>query len=129
MQINNSQDLELAIIEMEKRKVVQQSILVSQFHETYESLKPVNLLKAAFHKATEAGDTRSTILKTVGGIGVGLLTKKLLIGKTTSLIGSLVSNALKLTASNTVYNNTDKLKAYGIAIYNNLFKKHTKSLH
>lgn len=124
MHIHTAEDLELAIIELEKRKVVQQSILVSQFHETYESLKPLNLLKSAFHKVTEAGDTRSGILKAAGGIGVGLLTKKLLIGKTTSVVGSLLSNALRLTASNTVMNNTDKLKAYGIAIYNNLFRKH-----
>ena len=124
MQIHTSQDLELAIIEMEKRKVVQQSILVSHFHDTYESLKPVNLIKSAFHRIIEPGDARSTLLKAAGGVGMGLLTKKLLIGKTTSVIGSLVSNALKLTASNTLYNNTDTLKAYGIAIYNNLFKKH-----
>lgn len=124
MQINNAQELELAIVEMEKRKVVQQSILASQFHETYESLKPLNLLKSAFHKVTEPGDARSSILKAAGGIGVGLLTKKLLIGKTTSVVGSLISNVLRLTASNTVMNNTDKLKAYGIAIYNNFFRKH-----
>ncbi|MEP6711042.1 MAG: hypothetical protein ABJA37_01435 [Ferruginibacter sp.] len=124
MQINNSQELELAIIELEKRKVVQQSILMSHFHETYESLKPVNLLKAAFHKVTEPGGTRATLLKAAGGIGVGLLTKNLLIGKSTSAVGSLVRNAIRLTASNTVYNNADKIKAYGTAIFNNLFKKH-----
>ena len=123
MQITNTTELDLAIVELEKGKVVQQSILVSQFHETYESMKPMNILKSAFHKATESGDVGSTVLKAIGGIGAGLITKKLLVGKTHSLIGSLLSNALKIGTTKAVYSNTDKIKAYGMAIYNNLFKK------
>ena len=123
MQINNSNELALAIIELEKRKVVQQSILMSQFHDTYESLKPINLIKNAFHKATDGGGAGGTILKAAGGIGVGLLTNKLLLSKSPSIIGKLLSNAVKLTATNTVFKNSDKIKAYGTAIYNNLFKK------
>ncbi|MEO5942578.1 MAG: hypothetical protein ABIP30_15215 [Ferruginibacter sp.] len=123
MKITTTEELDLAIIELEKRKVVQQSILLSEFHNTYESLKPINLVKAAFHKVTEPGDARSTILKAVGGIATGLLTKKLLVGKTTSLVGSLLSNALKIGTTKAVYSNSDKIKAYGLAIYHNLFKK------
>jgi hypothetical protein len=108
MKITTTEELDLAIIELEKRKIVQQSILASQFHNTYESLKPINLVKAAFHKVTEP---------------TGLLTKKLLVGKTTSLVGSLLSNALKIGTTKAVYSNSDKIKAYGLAIYHNLFKK------
>jgi hypothetical protein len=123
MKITNSEELELAIKELEQRSVVQQSILSSQLHATYESLKPMNLIKSAFHKITAPGDTRSTILKAAGGLGAGLLAKKFLIGKSSSMIGSFMSNALKVTAANKVIGNADKIKAYGIAIFNNLFRK------
>ena len=126
MKITTTEELDLAIIELEKRKVVQQSILVSQFHDTYESLKPGNLLKSAFHKITESGDARSTALKAIGGIATGILTKKLLVGKTSSFVGSLLSNALKIGTTKAVYSNSDKIKAYGLAIYHNLFKKDKK---
>ncbi|MDB5202269.1 MAG: hypothetical protein JWQ27_1678 [Ferruginibacter sp.] len=128
MKINNTDELDLAIIELEKRKVVQQSILLSQFHTTYEGLKPINLIKNAFHKITEPGDTRGTILKAVGGIGAGFLAKNLLIGKSTSVVGSLISNAVKVTATNVVLKNAEKIKAYGTAIVHNLFKSTQKKL-
>lgn len=123
MTITNSEELEMAIAELERRKVIQESILKSQLQTTGESLKPGNLLKSAWHKITGPGDARSMVLKAAGGVGVGLLTKKLLLDKSTSMIGSLVRNAVKATAANKVIGNADKIKAYGTAIFNNLFKK------
>ena len=73
MQINTSQDLDAAIEELERRKVIQESILKDQFHTTIEHFKPGNLIKGAFRKVIEPGDTRSTILKTAGGLGAGLV--------------------------------------------------------
>jgi len=126
MKIHTSQDLDNAIVELERRKVIQESILKEQFHGTIEHFKPKNLLKSAFHKVLEPSDTRTTILKAAGGLGVGLLTKNLLLGKTTSLIGRLAGSALKVTATNSVINNTDKIAAWSTAIYHNLFSKKEK---
>lgn len=126
MQINTSQDLDNKIAELERRKVIQESILKEQFHSTVDHFRPKNLLKAAFHKVMEPSDTRTTILKAAGGLGVGLLTKNLLLGKSTSLIGKIVRTAVKAKATNAVINNTDKISAWGTAIYHNLFSKKEK---
>jgi hypothetical protein len=126
MKIQTSQDLDNAIIELERRKVIQQSILKEQYRDTVDHFKPKNLLKSAFNNILEPSDTRTTLLKAAGGLGVGLLTKNLLLGKTTSVIGKLASNALKLTATNSVINNTDKITAWGTAIFHNLFSKKNK---
>ena len=126
MKIHNSQDLDNAIIELERRKVIQESILKQQYRDTVDHFRPKNLLKSAFNNILEPGDTRSTLLKAAGGLGVGLLTKNLLLGKTTSVIGKLASNALKVTATNSVIKNTDKITAWGTAIFHNLFSKKNK---
>lgn len=127
MKINNAKDLDKAIEELERRKVLQEAMLTDQFHATVDHFKPKNLLKAAFHKVADAGSTRSTILKTIGGLGIGLLTKNILIGKSTNLLTKLAANALKVGATNTVLHNTDKISAWSKAIYKNLFSKNGKN--
>jgi hypothetical protein len=65
-----------------------------------------------------------TVLKTAGTVGVGLLTSKLTSGTAVASTGKkLFSSLLSQTASHAAVNNVDKIKAYGIAIFNNLFKK------
>ena len=127
MKINNAKDLDTAIEELERRKVLQEAMLTDQFHATVDHFKPKNLLKAAFHKVADAGSTRSTILKTLGGLGIGLLTKNILIGKSTNLLTKLAANALKVGATNTVLHNTDKISAWSKAVYKNLFTKNGKA--
>lgn len=121
--INNCEDLDKAIEELERRKVIRQAMLTEQFHATADHFKPGNLIKSAFNNIIAPSSTRDNILKTVGGLGVGFLTKNLLLGKSTSLIGKLASNALKVGAANGIMQNTDKITAWSTAIYNNLFKK------
>ena len=128
MQINNVIDLDAAIAEMEKMRVIQETILKNQYRETINHYRPKNLIKSAFKGALEPGETGNTILKTVGGIGAGLLAKNLVFGAgATSLLGKFASNALKVGATNTVINNKDKIAAWGISIYKNLFTKNKKT--
>lgn len=121
MKINSLQELEARIIEFEKRKIIQESLLISQFQTTKDSFKPKNIIKNAFSTLGTPGTMAHTVLKAAGGIGMGLLTKNIL-GKSTSLTGKLLNTAVELTAGTGMYKNTDKLKAYGLAIYHNLFK-------
>jgi len=128
MEINNAIDLDSAIAAMEKKKVIQEAILKNQYHETIEHYKPKNLIKSAFKNVLEPGETGNTILKTVGGIGAGLLAKNIVFGAgATSFIGKLASNAFKIGATNAVINNKDKIAAWGISIYKNLFTKSKKT--
>ena len=128
MQINNVIDLDAAIAEMEKKRVIQETILKNQYRETIDHYRPKNLIKSAFKGALEPGETGNTILKTVGGIGAGLLAKNLVFGAgATSLLGKFASNALKVGATNTVINTNDKIAAWGISIYKNLFTKNKKT--
>lgn len=128
MEIKNVIDLDAAIAALEKKRVIQEAILKNQYHETVEHYRPKNLIKSAFKNVLEPGETGNTILKTVGGIGAGLLAKNLVFGAgATSLIGKFASNALKVGATNTVINNKDKIAAWGISIYKNLFTKNKRT--
>ena len=126
MTINNSKELQAAIVELEKRRVIQESLLKEQFSAVKESLKPVNMIKRTISKITHTPEIRDGVLKTVAGVGLGLLTKNMFIGKAYPVVKSLFGNAVENSVDKTIKTSADTVKAYGTAIYNNLFKKKAK---
>ncbi len=123
MNILNAEDLDLAIIGLERQKIVQHHELMKKYRETAESLHPGNLAKEAFEKIIHSTDARSGILKTITGLGVGILTKKLLLGHSGSFLQKVLGSAVKLGVAKTAISNTDKIKAYAMSIYHNVFQK------
>jgi hypothetical protein len=121
MQINNARDLDMAIATLESRKTVQEKLLKNQFNETVESFKPKNLIKSAYKSAIENGSAGGMILKAAGSIGTSVLGGKLLAGS--GILNKIAGTALNAGAADGILNNTNKIMAWGRAIYNNLFKK------
>ncbi len=127
MKINNHKDLKQAIAALEQKKLQQQEMLIQQLHVTYQGLKPTNLLKEGFDKLLQnSGAVTSGAVKTAAGIGIGMLTKKFFFGKHSSIATKLAGTALDLFLTKKAVDNTDTIKAYGTAVYNNLFKKNPR---
>lgn len=121
MQINNSRELEQIILELEAAKKLQQQELLTQFHVAVDSLRPMNLIKSSLGKIASPHMV-STVLKTAGSIGIGLLTNKIGgVGMASSGIKTFMGGVVKQSVTSTVLGNVDKIKAYGTAIFNNFF--------
>ena len=123
MTITNAEELEVAIASLKRQQVEKKAELLTHLHEFRESIRPINLLKSGLHKLAQPGDIRNTLLKAAGGIGMGMLTKGLMGGGSSNLLGKMVTNTAKATLTNSIVNNADKIKSYAIAIYHNLIKK------
>ncbi len=126
MTINNSRDLDAAIIELEKRKVIQESLLKDQFHAVKESMNPLNMIKKSFSKLTHTPEIRNGVFKTIAGVGIGLLTKNMFIGKAIPLVKTLFGDHVEKSVDKTIKTGADTVKAYGTAIFNNIFGKKKK---
>jgi len=123
MSINNSADLKAAIARLELQAETEKRELITQFHETKESLKPGNMIKSAVHKIIPE-NVLGAVLKVAGTLGVGILTSKLTAGSAAASTGTkLIRTLFSQSASHVALNNMDKVKAYGIAIFNNLLRK------
>lgn len=123
MTINNSKDLQAAIIELEKRKVIQESLLKEHFHVVKDSMNPLNIIKRQFSKITHTPEISNGVMKTVAGVGIGLLTKNMFLGKAIPLIRALMGNAVETSVDKSIKHGADTVKAYGTAIFNNIFGK------
>ena len=127
MNINNSEELERVIIELEKRKVVQEVNLRAAFKATRESFRPINLIKSGIRQITHTPEIRNSAIKTAAGIGIGLLTKDMFIGRAIPIIRKLISGALENGMANGVKSTTNTIKAVGTVILNQIFKKKKSS--
>ena len=127
MNISNKASLDAAIQELESKRKIQEADLIAHFKITRESLNPIRLIKEGFHNFTAMPDFKDGFIKTVAGLGVGILSKKLFIGRSSSIIKRLLAPVLELVVAKTTINNSDKIKSFGASLFSNLFKHKKKS--
>lgn len=122
--INNISDLQESIKEMEALQAQQKQAVLDQVDVVKQSLKPVNILKNTFRDFKEDTETRNSLLQSATGIGLGLLSKSLFVGRSASLVKHLLGDAVESGVR--AISKNDKIKAYATAIYRNLFKTKEK---
>ncbi|HMI79898.1 MAG TPA: hypothetical protein VK484_13960, partial [Ferruginibacter sp.] len=85
MGINTAIQLKQAIAILKIEEEEKKAALVDQFHYTYESLKPINLIKNAYRKVAGTPDIANKLIGTSMGLGAGILSKRILLGKSTNI--------------------------------------------
>jgi phosphoenolpyruvate carboxylase len=123
MNINNSEELEKVIIELEKRKVVQEQNLRDALKATRESFRPINLIKTTVQEITHTPEIRESAIKTAAGIGIGLLTKDMFLGRAIPVLQKLLGSAIQSGVQDGVRSTSNTVTAVGTAIINQLFRK------
>lgn len=126
MEIKNSADLKAAIVELEAKKTRQKQELTDNFHGVVESLKPINLIKTTFNKVKESPGLTGNVLKATLGLGVGLLSKKLLIGKSPGIFKKIIGSAVEMGVAGLVAKNSDSLRSRGIRLLKTVFRPKNK---
>src|SRR5947208_403915 len=82
--IHNSEDLKNAIIELERKRNVEEAAIKYEFRQTCETLKPANILKIAI------------------GLGAGYLSKKAMVGRSAGLLKRTLGTALQFGVASLV---------------------------
>jgi len=125
MKITNKAMLDAAIRDLELKRYEQEALLKEKFQATRESLSPMNLIRDGISKITSMPNFQGNLLKTIGGLGAGVLSKKLFLGGSHSIVKKLLSRVVEVAVAKSTISNADKIKAFGISIYHNLFKKNS----
>lgn len=91
--------------------------LKEQALETYESLRPINLIKDTFKDLTHSPDIKGGIGKAVIGLTTGYLLKKLMFGSSHNPLKNLAGAAFQAVATNIAAKNSDKIKEGSIDLF------------
>ena len=127
--IKNADDLKAAISELKAREIREKLELKNNFHQFTESIKPGNLIRSSLHKVTSnPSGIAGSVIKASIGFGVGMLSKKLLVGRSTSLVKKLAGQAVKLGVTGLIARKSDQIKYAGLKFLTNIIgKKKTNS--
>ena len=117
-------ELKNAIQQLEVEQAIDERLLKEQFYMTYQSLKPINLLRNAIYEITKSPDLKDSVLGTAAGLVTGYISRKIaLIGAPSNLIRRLLGTVLQLGVTNVVIQNPEMIKSFGQYIFQHIFHK------
>jgi hypothetical protein len=98
-------------------------LLKEQLYSTYESLKPVHLIKSTLKDLASSPYLTDNILATAIGLATGFLSKKIFVGSSGNLFRKLLGSFLQAGITNTVSQHPDTIKSFGQLIFQYFFHK------
>jgi hypothetical protein len=116
-------ELKNAIEILEVRQEIKGQRLKEQIYLTYESLKPVNLIRNGIKEIFSPKILPENFSGSAMGMAGGLLFKKILVGKSGNIFRKLFGSVVQYGISNFVAQNAESIKAVSHAIFDYLLPK------
>lgn len=125
--INSAAELRLAIEAKQFELTIQGQLLKEHFFVTFESLKPINLIKSTLSEITSSPYLIENMLGAVTGMVSGYVSKKIAVGTSHNLFRKIMGSVLQFGVTNIVAQHPDILKSIGDFIIKQLFHKNTNN--
>lgn len=125
--ISSTADIKKAIQLLEEEQALKGQLLKEQFYITYESLKPVNLLKSAIEEISSSPYLVNNILGAASGLASGYLSKKMVVGASGNIIRKLIGTVIQFGVTNIVANHPLKIKTISQVLFQRIFHKKEKN--
>ena len=116
--IQTKQDLQSAILHLEQRQLLEKNAMQKYYQESYEYMRPVNLLKTAINEITHADELKKDMLKAAVALAIGFLARKIIetyVVKSRTPVAIAIETILQIVISGWVAKNGNILK--DIALY------------
>lgn len=114
-------ELKAAIASLEERQKEDKKLLKEQAHRTFESFKPVNMIKTTFKEVAASKELKDGMINAALGLVAGFVYNLVIERITNAKLKTFLSTALMAGISAISDKNSDSLKALGNEILN-LFK-------
>jgi hypothetical protein len=121
--INSTAELKNEIQFLEVDLELKGKLLNEQFHLTYESLKPVNILKRTMNEVSSSPYLIDNILSTGLGLATGYISRKIVIGSSGNIFRKLIGSVLQFGVTNIIAQNPVVIKTVGQFIIQHIFSK------
>lgn len=92
---NQNTDLDLAIARLRQERDLKFEELKDQLELTFESVKPINILKGTLEDFKHSTETKSDFLQAALSIAGGYLSKKIVMGKSDSIFKKIIGYVLQ----------------------------------
>src|ERR1035441_325401 len=122
--IHPSTTLKQLILEKKTEHFVEGKLLKEHFHRTYESFKPLNIIKNTFKEIISVPDLKTNVVNSAIGITTGFVAKKIFTGKSHNPLTKLFGIILEMVVASKVTKNADEIKSIGSIILKKIINQH-----
>lgn len=110
------------IVALEAKSHQQQEDLKDTAKELLNSLKPINLIKSTFNSTFKTPAGNKNLLKGAMGLAAGLLSKKIFVMGSSSIVKKALGTVVELGVAKAVAGNAGKIAASGLKLINKVRK-------
>jgi len=121
--ISSTSELREAIHLLEIEHNIKGLLLKEQFHRTYESLKPVSIIRSTLNDITSSPGIIDNVLANVVGLATGYLSKKIIVGASGNIFRKLFGSVFQIGVSNLVAHHPEAIKTISQFIFQNIMRK------
>lgn len=109
----DTESLHEAILLLQEKRKKELGLFKEQLRDTYESLKPINLIKSTVQEFSASPELKNNLVGSTLGIGMGFLAKKIVVGKSHSPFKRLMGLLIQFGVTNVVSKHSDTIIASG----------------
>jgi hypothetical protein len=124
--ISAAMELKESIQILESQQTAKGLILKEQMYITYETLKPINILKKTLQDVSASPYLIDNILGSAVGMTSGFLSKRIFVGTSGNLLRKLLGSILQFGVTNVVAQHADTIKSIGQIVLQ--FFRHRKEM-
>lgn len=110
-EITSDIGLREAIAQLESKRSTEETELREQLRITYESVKPINLIKSTYEEIVASQGLKDNLINTSIGLTAGYISKAIFEGASHSPLKKLIGTALLFGITNAVRNNPEAVKS------------------
>lgn len=121
--ITTSAELFAAVEVLKIKQADEMLMLKTEFLNTYESLKPINIIKGTLKKVISIPDIKGSIVNAAIGLASGYIAKKVVVGGSNNPCLKIIGSVLEMIVANKVANNAEDIKVAGSIVYRKVTEK------
>jgi hypothetical protein len=121
--ITSLKELRYEIESLEAEQIIKGQFLKEQLYITYESLKPINLIRRTFKDLTSSQYLIDNIPGTIMGMVSGYLSRKIVTGGSSNILRKLIGSFLQFGVTNVVAKNSEVIKNAGMSVFEHFLNR------
>jgi len=125
--ITTIEELRKSIALLETKQKYELVLLKEQALITYESLRPVNLIKKTFSDLNVDSDFKHDILHTTLGVAAGYISKKATVGSSHNPLKQILGTLLQIGVTSLVSKNVDGITSIASSLLKSFLAKKESS--
>jgi len=125
--ITTTSELRLAIEKLEAEQFYQGQLLQSQFYDTLEGLKPINLLASTLSDISSLPVFSNSILGPIAGLATGYFSRKLIVGASVNVFRRILGTLVQFGVTNFVSRHPEGVKNLSSYIAQRIFHRNEQN--